>query len=199
MPAATAANMAAASGKGKKRPRLPDSQADSAPRSASAQHPSSHQAADEAALEPEPDFEPQAKLARVVSFKDDSAPADNCDEDLPPHLTSPDRAHLHVRGASPLSLSSAELPPGFGSPRSTSQQKAAAGRPASGQGAQGKAVQAEDRPKPAAEVRVSSAGLLRCTSDFMQYLNTRDLQLAQSEVIIGVFFKSGTIFSQPFH
>ncbi len=110
------------SGSGKKRSCLPDSQADSAPQSGSAQRPGSgHQPARKQSTP-----EPQHKLGRTVSFKQDGAQVTDRDGSLPPHLAIRSEAQLHPRGASPIgprSISSEDLPPGFGSPSAAARAK----------------------------------------------------------------------------
>ena len=111
-PAAAATDPAMSEGKGKKRPRLPESQADSMPQSGSARKQSMP--------------EPQHKLGRTVSFKHDGAHGGDRDESLPPHLARRGEAQPHPRGASPTglrALSSDELPPGFGSPSAAARAK----------------------------------------------------------------------------
>jgi len=104
------------SGSGRKRPRLPDSQADSAQRPGSGHQPARKQSTPE----------PQQKLGRTVSFKHDGAQGGDRDGSLPPHLASRSEAQQRPGGGSPIaprSISSEDLPPGFGSPSAAARAK----------------------------------------------------------------------------
>ena len=128
---------AAEPGSAKKRPRLPDSQADSMPQSGSAQRPGSGHQPARKQLTPEP----QQRLGRTVSFEHDGTQGGDRDGSLPPHLASRSEAQLHPRGASPIgprSISSEDLPPGFGSSSAAARAKDVAAA-----ADDGKAVQVE--------------------------------------------------------
>ena len=126
--AAEATDPATSAGRGKKRPRLPDSQADSAPRSGSAQRVGGHRTDCEQST-PEPQQE--HKLVRAVSFKPDGAQIADRDGSLPPHLASRRGEAPQADGRVDLPAGvlseegSEELPPGFGSPSAAARAKGA--------------------------------------------------------------------------